>query len=63
MSSIAPESQTRKVIIGVDTHKHIHVGVAIDQHGARLGDLSVGADSWGASTGSASKEPEATGPG
>ncbi len=28
-------------------HKHIHVAVAIDQHGARLGDLTVSADTGG----------------
>lgn len=47
MTSIAPESPPRKVIVGVDTHKHIHVAVAIDQHGARLGDLAVSADTGG----------------
>ena len=47
MNNIAPEAPPRKVIIGVDTHKHIHVAVAIDQNGARLGDLSVSADSGG----------------
>lgn len=47
MSSIASDVPPRKVIVGVDTHKHIHVAVAIDQHGARLGDLSVSADSGG----------------
>lgn len=47
MSSIASDAPPRKVIVGVDTHKLIHVAVAIDQHGARLGDLSVSADSGG----------------
>lgn len=47
MSSISSDAPPRKVIVGVDTHKHIHVAVAIDQHGARLGDLSVSADSGG----------------
>ena len=36
-----------KVIVGVDTHKHIHVAVAINQHGTRLGDRAVSADSGG----------------
>ena len=30
----------RKVIVGVDTHKHVHVAVAIDTWGIRLGDQS-----------------------
>lgn len=47
MSSIPEEVARRKVIVGVDTHKHIHVAVAIDHHGARLGDLSVSADTGG----------------
>src|ERR1035437_9808113 len=38
---------TRHVIIGVDTHKYQHVAVALDQHGARLGELSIRADSQG----------------
>ena len=37
----------RKVIIGVDTHKHVHVAVAIDHHGARLEDRSFAADTGG----------------
>lgn len=47
MTSISPDVDRRKVIIGVDTHKHIHVAVAIDSHGARLGDLAVSADTGG----------------
>ena len=47
MTSIPPDVERRKVIVGVDTHKHIHVAVAIDQHGARLGDLAVSADTGG----------------
>ena len=47
MNSMALDDPPRKVIVGVDTHKHIHVAVAIDHHGARLGDLLVSADSGG----------------
>ena len=47
MSSIPDDTDRRKVIVGVDTHKYIHVAVAIDHHGARLGDLSVSADTGG----------------
>jgi transposase len=36
-----------KVTIGVDTHKHIHVAVALSEHGQRLGDVTVAADRGG----------------
>jgi transposase len=35
------------VTIGVDTHKHIHVAVALTEHGQRLGDITVAADPGG----------------
>ena len=47
MSSIAPKAAARKVIVGVDTHKHIHVAVAIDDLGARIDAVSVSADTGG----------------
>ena len=34
-------------IVGVDTHKHIHVAVAINTCGIHLGDQSFAADSGG----------------
>ena len=37
----------RKVIVGVDTHKHVHVAVAIDSWGIRLRDHAFVADSGG----------------
>lgn len=37
----------RRVIIGVDTHKHVHVAVAIDELGATLGNRSFAADTGG----------------
>ncbi|MET0145215.1 MAG: IS110 family transposase [Ilumatobacteraceae bacterium] len=40
-------TERRKVIIGVDTHKHVHVAVAIDVWGIRLEDRSFPADSGG----------------
>ena len=40
-----PEART--VIVGVDTHKHVHVAVAIDSWGIRLGDQAFVADSGG----------------
>ena len=47
MSSIVSDAPLSKVIVGVDTHKHIHVAVAINQHGTLLGDRAVSADSGG----------------
>jgi len=46
-TSIAPTSDHKKVIIGVDTHKHVHVAVALDTFGTRLDDRSFAADSGG----------------
>ena len=43
--TIQPDA--RKVIVGVGTHKHVHVAVAIDTWGIRLGDRSCAADSDG----------------
>ena len=43
--TIQPDART--VIVGVDTHKHVHVAVAIDTWGIRLGDRSCAADSDG----------------
>jgi len=37
----------RRIIVGVDTHKHVHVAVAIDTLGVRLADRSFAADSGG----------------
>lgn len=45
MGSIALDR--RDVIVGVDTHKHEHVAVAIDGIGGRLGDLVVRATPQG----------------
>ena len=38
---------TRQVIVGVDTHKYVHVAVAIDSWGIRLRDHAFVADSGG----------------
>ena len=35
------------IIVGVDTHKYVHVAVAIDRLGTRLGACSVSADRAG----------------
>src|ERR1017187_2667185 len=40
-------TRAQSVMIGVDTHKHVHVAVAIDGHGERLGDIMVLAERAG----------------
>ena len=47
MSSISPPGPLSKIIVGVDTHKHVHVAVVLDDDGQRLGDLRVPVDSLG----------------
>ncbi len=47
VSSVTRQPAARKVIVGVDTHKHVHVAVAVDILGTRLGDQSFVADSGG----------------
>ncbi len=47
MESMAPDTRVRKVVIGVDTHKHVHVAVALDELGARLGEVTVTTDPGG----------------
>ena len=46
-SSVTRPPEARKVIVGVDTHKHVHVAVATSTLGTRLGDQSFIADSGG----------------
>ena len=46
-TSILIQPEARTVIVGVDTHKHVHGAVAIDTRGIRLGDQSFVADSGG----------------
>lgn len=45
--SIAPDAPRRKVVVGVDTHKYVHVAVAVDTFGVRLEHCSFTADSAG----------------
>lgn len=47
MTSMDHERPPRRVVIGVDTHKYVHVAVALDEHGARLGAGSFAADRSG----------------
>jgi transposase len=59
MTSIAPGTERRKIIVGVDTHKYAHVAVAIDELGVRLGEHHASAnregyarlEAWAASIG------------
>ena len=46
-NNLTPRPEVRGAIVGVDTHKHIHVAVAIDTWGIHLGDQSFAADSGG----------------
>ena len=46
-NSMTTPSDVRTVIVGVDTHKHVHVAVALDARRIRVGDHSVTADSGG----------------
>ncbi len=46
-TSIALVDLAAKVIVGVDTHKHVHVAVAINLLGARVGNCSASADRAG----------------
>ena len=34
----------RTIVVGVDTHKYIHVAVALSRLGERLGDLTIPTD-------------------
>lgn len=47
MTSFAPDPHDRKVTVGVDTHKYVHVAVVLDHLGARLGDYHVPANREG----------------
>lgn len=47
MTSIAQQGRPRNVAIGIDTHKYLHVAVALDELGGRVAELTVSADSGG----------------
>ena len=47
MASIPPGQPRRKVVVGVDTHKHVHVAVALDALGGRFGGLTIPATTDG----------------
>src|SRR3954453_8746078 len=45
VNSRMPQQQRgEKVVIGVDTHKHVHVAIALSAQGVRLDDITVAAD-------------------
>jgi transposase len=46
VTSIA-HSSGRRITVGVDTHKHAHVAVALDEIGGRLGELVIAVDTAG----------------
>jgi len=47
MPSVSADPRRRRVVIGVDTHKHVHVAVALDAIGGRLDARSFPADRAG----------------
>ncbi len=59
MTNFARDAHNRQIVIGVDTHKYVHVAVALDNLGTRLEDRHVPAnregyarlEAWAASLG------------
>jgi transposase len=47
VESMAQRRPERKIAVGVDTHKYVHVAVALDELGGRLAELTVAADHVG----------------
>ena len=47
MTSMQDAPRRRRVVVGVDTHKHIHVAVALDELGGRIDARSFAADRSG----------------
>lgn len=46
MTSI-PHERRRRIVVGVDTHKHSHVAVALDQVGGVIGQTTISVDQAG----------------
>jgi len=42
-----PHPLRRRIVVGVDTHKHLHVAVALDQVGAVIGETTIPVDRAG----------------
>lgn len=47
MTSVALQQVRRRVIVGVDTHKYVHVAVALDDHAAVIESREFSADRAG----------------
>lgn len=47
MTSMDQETRRRRVVIGVDTHKYVHVAVALDELGTQLANTAMAADRAG----------------
>ena len=47
MAPSAPKSEAPRIIVGVDTHKHTHAAVAVDEPRSRLGECHVQANRGG----------------
>jgi transposase len=47
MTSMQDTPRRRRVVVGVDTHKHLHVAVALDELGGRIDARSFAADRSG----------------
>jgi transposase len=47
VDSIDPSGRERKIAVGVDTHKYVHVAVALDELGGRIAELTVTTDRIG----------------
>lgn len=47
MTSVQHDPARRRVTVGVDTHKYIHVAVALDANGGVIGTQSFAADNLG----------------
>jgi transposase len=44
---MSQQDHDESIVVGIDTHKFVHVAVALDAHGRRLGALTVAADPGG----------------
>jgi len=47
MTIMQDAPRRRRVVVGVDTHKHLHVAVALDELGGRIEARSFAADRSG----------------
>ena len=47
MDSMTPLNVVDKIVVGVDTHKYLHVAVALDSLGVRQGELTIASDTEG----------------